>query len=171
MITEVKQSRRGLAPLFGVASVALLGLSLAACSPVALENAGAGNTSETTPPASSATVAAATEPSAPAHIDGGSTVTVKVNGTKGSALVKSLVVTDDGKETGAEMTQQTLPYTQTLSIPARQTFTKVFVLAKYPSGATDDISCSVSVDGKEVAANSSNNHRPVECLFVENSSK
>ncbi|MFQ4149288.1 hypothetical protein AAGW05_11390 [Arthrobacter sp. LAPM80] len=98
-------------------------------------------------------------------------VTVHVSGARGSALVKSVIVTGDGKESGGEMVQQTLPYTQELSIAAGQAFTKVFVLAKYPSGATDAISCSVSVDGKEVAANSSRNHQPVECLFIEKDSK
>lgn len=151
-------------------AVALLGLSLSACSPAAPENTGAEIASETSA-ASSTPAASATETSATAGNVGERTVTVQVNGTQGSALIKSLVVTDDGKESGAEMTQQALPYTQTLSVPAGQTFTKIFVLAKYPSGATDDISCSVSVDGKEVAANSSNNHQPVECLFVEKNSK
>lgn len=89
-----------------MASVALFGLTLVACSSGAPENGAASDVGETTPPASSATVMGVTEPTAPAHTDGGSTVIVKVTGSQSSALVNSLVVKNDGKESGIGMTQQ-----------------------------------------------------------------
>ena len=95
------------------------------------------------------------------------TVTMHVNGAQNSALVKAIVVTGNGKESGGEMQQRSLPYTQEVSLPADTTLTKVLVIAKYPSGATDNISCTVTIDGNKVAAKTSTSHQPAECLFVE----
>ncbi|UIK87628.1 hypothetical protein [Arthrobacter polaris] len=101
----------------------------------------------------------------------GRKVLLHVEGAKSDALVKALVITADGKESGGEMTTQTLPFNQELTLPANSVFTKILVLGKYASGATGEISCSISIDGKEVAAQTSTDHKPAECLFVEKNSK
>ena len=101
----------------------------------------------------------------------GRKVVLHVEGAKSDALVKALVITADGKESGGEMTTQTLPFNQELTLPANSVFTKILVLGKYASGATGEISCSISIDGKEVAAQTSTDHKPAECLFVEKNSK
>lgn len=176
MTTPGNQFSRRLKPLIAVASVALLGLSLAACSPASTDAPSESSpvaVSESAAPATAAPAksAAAVETTAPPAAATERKVTVKVTGAKDSALVKSLVVTNDDKETDGEMVQQTLPYTQEFSLPAGATFTKILVLAKYPSGGTGEISCTVTVDGKEVATNSSSNHEPAKCLFVEKDTK
>lgn len=145
----------------------LMGLALAGCSTSAPES-----TAETS--GSAEVTTAATAPSAKPSEQAAATerkVAMHVEGAQSGALVKSLVVTADGKESGGEMTTQALPFDQEVSLPAESVFTKVLVLGKYASGATGEISCSISIDGVEVSSVTSNNHKPAECLFVENSSK
>ena len=145
----------------------LLGLALAGCSTSAPESAAESSSSvETT--------SAAAAPSAKPSEKAGATkrkVTMHVEGAQSGALVKSLVVTADGLESGGEMTTQALPFDQEVSLPAESVFTKVLVLGKYASGASGEISCSISIDGVEVSSETSSNHKPAECTFVENNSK
>lgn len=94
-------------------------------------------------------------------------VVMKVTGAKSSALVKTLVVTNDGKEQGGQMNTQTLPFTQEVAVGVDQPFTKILVIAKYKDGQTGDINCSIEIDGQEQAVNSSSGHQPAECLIVE----
>ncbi|MFB9165037.1 hypothetical protein [Arthrobacter psychrochitiniphilus] len=163
------------------ASLLLLGLSLAGCStstPGATTET-SNSTSSTqggaeaavdvqTPASTAATPSATASEKAGAQ---GRTVTMHVEGAKSDALVKALVVTDDGKESGGEMTSQKLPFDQEVTLPAGAAFTKVLVLGKYASGATGEISCSISIDGVNVSSQSSTNHKPAECLFVEKNTK
>lgn len=94
-------------------------------------------------------------------------VVINVEGAKSSALVKTLVVTNDGKEEGGKMNTETLPFTKELTVGADKPFTKILVIAKYKDGQTGNISCTVEIDGEEAAANSSNTHQPAECLIIE----
>lgn len=162
------------------ASIALMGLGLAGCS----------STSETTASNAPTTVSASAETAGttpsqqgPAPTETASTptessvaaterhATLSVTGAKDSALVKTLVISSDGKESGGEMKQQALPFTQELTIPAGTDFTKILVLGKYANGETGEISCSVAVEGKTVSTNSSTGHQPAECLVLENGGK
>lgn len=165
------------------ASTLLLGLALTGCSTSAPESA-----AETSNSSSSSKGApeAAVDADAPATAkpsekveskptdkagSQGRTVTMHVEGAQSEALVKALVVTDDGKETGGDMTSQTLPFDQEVTLPAGSVFNKVLVLGKYGSGATGEISCSISIDGVNVSRQTSSNHKPAECLFVEKNAK
>ena len=167
MTTSEKQFSRPLPALSAGAVMALLGLLLTACSPA-----------DTAPPAESTSAASSTVLSTPAVSEttptaeaGQHNISVKVTGARASALVKTVVVGSEGEENGGEMRPQTLPYTETFTASSNSGFTKVFVLAKYDSGQTADISCSITVDGEEVAASTSSNHVPVECLFLNKGSK
>lgn len=161
----------------------MLGLSLAGCStdapaPAAESSSAASATQEVTA-TETATEGAVTAPvatpaenskkatSAPA----GRKVTLQVKGAKSDGVVKALVITADGKESGGEMKPEKLPFSQELTLPTDSVFTKILVLGKYPSGGTGEISCSISIDGKEVASQTSTSHKPAECLFVEKDSK
>lgn len=94
-------------------------------------------------------------------------VVMTVTGAKSSALVKTLVVTNDGKEQGGQMNTETLPFTQEVTVGVDQPFTKILVIAKYKDGQTGDIKCTIEIDGEEQATNSSTGHQPAECLVVE----
>lgn len=98
-------------------------------------------------------------------------VTMHVEGAQSEALVKALIITDDGKETGGEMTTQTLPFDHEVTLPGGSVFNKVLVLGKYASGATGEISCSISIDGVNVSSQTSSNHKPAECMFIEKNAK
>ncbi|WP_210099349.1 hypothetical protein [Paeniglutamicibacter antarcticus] len=162
-----------------VASIGLLGLGLAGCStdeaaPTATatvtESASATAAPETTPAASSpaaSTKATAESSSAAAERK----VTLEVKGAKSNALVKTLVITHNGKKTGGKMVKETLPFTKDLTLPADTTFTKILVLGKYADGGTGDISCDITIDGKSESSNSSTGHKPAECLFIEKGAK
>ncbi len=167
------------------ASLLLLGLSLAGCSTstpgattetsnsTSSTQGGAEAAVDVQTPASTAATPSATASEKASEKAGaqGRTVTMHVEGAKSDALVKALVVTDDGKESGGEMTSQKLPFDQEVTLPAGAAFTKVLVLGKYASGATGEISCSISIDGVNVSSQSSTNHKPAECLFVEKNTK
>lgn len=167
MITSGKLFSRTLQPLSAGAAVAMLGLLLTACSPA-----------ETAAPTDTSGAAGSTVVSAPAASDAAPTaeagqhnISVTVTGARDSALVKTVVVGSDRQENGGEMRTQALPYNEEFTASSESGFTKVFVLAKYDSGQTADISCSITVDGKEVAANNSSNHQPSECLFINTGNK
>lgn len=162
-----------------VASIALFGLGLSGCSsdeaaPTATEtvteSASATAALETTPAASAP--AASTEATAESSTTAADRkVTLEVKGAKSNALVKTLVITHDGKETGGKMVKEALPFTKDLTLPADTTLTKILVLGKYADGGTGDISCSITVDGKSESSNSSTGHKPAECLFIEKGAK
>lgn len=145
----------------------LLGLALTACSP-ADTAAPADATSAASPSVVPAPAASAAAPTAEGSQHN---VSVKVTGALGSALVKTVVVGSNGQESGGEMQTKPLPYSEEFTADTENGFTKVFVLAKYDSGQTADISCSITVDGKEVTANNSSNHQPAECLFINTGNK
>lgn len=183
-------SKYSLSTIVG-ASTLLLGLTLTGCSTNAPEPAAETSNGSSTPKvapdtagdadapatATAATTAAA-EPSEKADSkptekagSQGRQVTMHVEGAQSEALVKALVVTGGGKETGGEMTSQTLPFDQQVTLPAGSVFNKILVLGKYASGATGEISCSISIDGVNVSSQSSSGHKPAECLFVEKNAK
>ncbi|MDO5752491.1 hypothetical protein [Arthrobacter sp.] len=176
MTTQKKSAKKLSLPLFAGVTLMMLGLSLAGCS--TNDPAPAANSTSTVdatqgaavPVMDPATPAAATAAPASQEAPAERKVTLHVEGAKSDALVKALVVTADGKESGGEMKTEQLPFNQELTLPADSTFTKILVLGKYASGATGEISCSISIDGKEVAAQKSDNHKPAECLFVEKGS-
>lgn len=150
------------------ASILLLGLGQTGCS----------TTSETAPHSTNITAPAPSETtSAPTTATGSSVaaperhIALSVTGAKESAQVKVLVVTSDGKQSGGDMKPQTLPFTHELTIPSGTNFTKILVLGKYTNGATGEISCSVTIDGKVVSTNTSTSHKPAECLVLENGGK
>ncbi len=166
----------------------LLGLFLAGCSTSAQEtapeasNGSASVTGTSDAPVDVETPATPSKPSETADATAAAKpsenaaskarkVTMHVEGAKSNALVKALVVTADGKESGGEMTSQTLPFDQEVTLPADSVFTKVLVLGKYPSGGTGEISCSISIDDVSVSSQASSSHKPAECLFVEKGSK
>lgn len=97
-------------------------------------------------------------------------LTLRVTGAKSSALVKTLAVTSAGSSGDTDeqsgMKQQTLPFEEQITVPKGTAFSKALIVAKYPSGATDQISCTISVDGKEVSSSSSSSHEPGKCLFL-----
>ncbi|MCY0905298.1 hypothetical protein [Arthrobacter sp. H14-L1] len=176
MNSTITPLRKSAVSAFSGITMAALGLSLAGCS-----------TTETAAPAESpsavspvqkplsaeATTDVTTTPSTdptPSTVPVGRLVSLHVEGAHANALVKTLVVTGDGKENGGDMQDVKLPFDQELTLPADASFTKVLVLGKYASGATGEISCTVTIDGRQVASQSSGNHRPAECLFVEKSS-
>lgn len=161
--------------------LALLGLSLTACSPQA---APADPATEDTPALAAPTTAEAPAASAAGSPDvaapaagsaagsaAGRAVTVNVQGSRSEALVKTVIVSAEGKESGGEMNTEKLPYNQELTLPGDSTFTKIIVVAKYANGATADLSCSITIDGSSVASDSSSGHKPAECLFVEENHK
>ncbi|MFC8302657.1 hypothetical protein ACFUCV_03130 [Specibacter sp. NPDC057265] len=157
--------------------LALLGLSLSACSPQA---APADPATEDAPAVAAPTTAEAPAASASGSPDvaapaagsaGGKAVTVNVQGSRSEALVKTVIVSAEGKESGGEMNTEKLPYNQELTLPGDSTFTKIIVVAKYANGATADLSCSITIDGSSVASDSSSGHKPAECLFVEENHK
>lgn len=155
-----------------VAGLALLGLSLAACSPgprpsdsPATESSTLGATT-TTPEQSTDSpepeAEAAESPDAPAPI----ITTLSVTGAKDSALIKTVIVTGDGKETGGKMTTQTLPFTLEQELPEGSAFTKLLVIAKYPDASKAEIACSIAVDGVVMDSNNSSTSKPAECLVI-----
>lgn len=156
---------------FAAVAVALLGLSLAGCSPdtpaPVADSAAATTPSQesTTAPIDVATSSATT--SQEASTASGRMATLHVTGSRSEALIKTVVVTSDGKERNGEMTTKTLPFNEEITLPAESAFTKVLVLGKYANGATADISCTITIDGTEVASQTSSSHKPAECLFVE----
>lgn len=93
-------------------------------------------------------------------------VTLSVQGTRGDALIETVTVTSEGKEGGSGMSTKTLPFTEELALPADSTLNKIMVLGKYADGVTAEISCSITVDGKQVASHSSTGHKPAKCLFT-----
>lgn len=94
-------------------------------------------------------------------------VVIRVEGDQPSALVKTVIVTSDGKEEGGQMISQNLPFTHEVTLSPDQQFTKILVLGKYPDGKRANISCSIEIDGVEVSTNSSTTNRPAECLVLE----
>ncbi|GAA4376184.1 hypothetical protein [Paeniglutamicibacter cryotolerans] len=179
-MTSKNLSGNTLRILRGGTSLALLGLGLAGCSSAAApaptvtvtasvptQAPAAATPSATTAPEATATTAAPS-PSTEAAVE--RRVVMTVTGAKDTALVKALVVTSDSKESDAQMRSQKLPFTREVTLPATTDFTKVLVLGKYSSGATGKISCTVSIDGKEVASSSSSSHQPAECLFINKDS-
>jgi len=89
-----------------------------------------------------------------------------VTGAKDSALIKTVIVTGDGKETGGKMTTQTLPFTLEPELPEGSAFTKLLVIAKYPDGSKAEIACSIAVDGVVMDSNNSSTSKPAECLVI-----
>lgn len=164
--------------LGAVSAVAVLSLTLAACgssdpveepAPTVTETveptvAPEPTESETAEPEATETTEAPEATEAPAAER---KVVINVKGDKSSALVKTLVVTNDGKEEGGKMNTETLPFTKELTVGADKPFIKILVIAKYKDGQTGDISCTVEIDGKEAASDSSKTHQPAECLIIE----
>ncbi len=94
-------------------------------------------------------------------------VTLTVQGEKDNAMVKALVITADGKETGGRMVDETLPFSKKVSLRTETEVTKVLIIAKYRHGATGELSCDISIDGKSLASNTSTTHKPARCFFVD----
>lgn len=147
MIIGGKRFGRAWKPLFVGASCAALGLALVACSPGGSGSILDGiNTTGAAPPS-------------------GSVIKMQVSGDQDTALVAANVTTGDGNEIGEKTKWQKLPYTQEFTVPQGQSLSKIFVYAQYTDNSKASISCSVEIDGKEVAAMSANNPHPLECLF------
>ncbi|XBH22120.1 hypothetical protein V5R04_02500 [Jonesiaceae bacterium BS-20] len=94
-------------------------------------------------------------------------VVINISGAKSSALVKTLVITNDGKEQGGKMITQSLPFTQEVALATDNSFTKILVIAKYKDGQTGTLDCSIEIDGEVAATDSTTSHRPAECLVIE----
>ncbi len=169
--------RKSVLSVFAGIMMAALGLSLAGCSTTETtaqaEPPGAVSPGPRPMPAEAIT-AVTTAPSTASALSTasqGRLVSLHVEGARASALVKTLVVTADGKENGAGMRDVELPFDEELTLPADVSVTKILVLAKYASGAAGKISCAVTIDDRQVASQSSSNHRPAECLVVGKSSQ
>lgn len=158
-----------------VAAIAALGVGLAGCSStdntptptVTVTETAEPQTQEPAAEPDAQEPAAEPEPHESTPAATSRQVAMKVTGAKSSALVKTLVVTSDGKEQGGQMTTQTLPFTQEVTVGVDQPFTKILVIAKYKNGQTGDIKCAIEIDGQEQSTNSSSGHQPAECLIVE----
>lgn len=159
-------SQKSFTHVLAAASVALLGLSFSACS---AQTSDVPDSPAAAPTATTASAAptTTTAPAATAAPAAGRLVTLSVQGTRSDALIETVIVTSEGKESGSSMSTKTLPFNEELTLPADSTFNKILVLGKYPDGGTEDISCSITVDGKQVASQSSSNHKPAKCLFLE----
>ena len=162
-----------------VASIGLLGLGLAGCSvdetaptvaATVAESATASN-APATPPAVSAPAASTEAAAESTTAEAERKVTLEVKGSKSSALVKTLVITHDGKETGGKMAKESLPFTKDLTLPANTSLTKILVLGQNADGSTGGISCNITIDGKSETSISSTGHKPAECLFMGKGAK
>ncbi|WP_326698104.1 hypothetical protein OG909_12600 [Streptomyces sp. NBC_01754] len=151
-------------------TIAILGMGLAGCatgdpSPAATAESQSSETSQNTrPPSADESSSANANDASGAAAE--QTVTLTVQGEKRNALVKTLVITADGKETGGRMVNESLPFSKKVTLPTATEFTKILIIAKYPDGAIGELSCDVSVDGKSLVGNTSTTHKPAECLFV-----
>lgn len=179
MIFKNKPAKTVVSRVSAVASIGLLGLGLVGCSvdetaptvAATVTESATASTAPATPPAVSAPAAsmeAAAESTTAAAVR---TLTLEVKGSKSSALVKTLVITHDGKETGGKMAKESLPFTKELALPANTSLTKILVLGKHTDGSTGDISCSITIDGKSETSISSTGHKPAECLFIAKGAK
>lgn len=148
------------------------GLGLVSCSTTAPDE-----TTQSSAPSSSPSATATVEQSSPAASSSpeassteaaARTLNLKVTGAKDSALVKALVITSAHKAQDGQMTSHALPFEKKVELAKGEEITKVLVIGKYADGATGDIACSISIDGKEVKSNSSTGHKPAECLLVDN---
>ncbi len=155
------------------AAAAVLAIALAGCSPAATGVAAGASLPTAAEPAAAADaavvepVAATGAPGEPAeHL-----VTVQVTGKHPRAMVKTVVTTASGKESGGPMQEQKLPYTHELTIVEGQAFTKILVVAKYSDGASGTLSCSITVDGEEASAASATERKPATCQFLRPAGK
>ncbi|PQZ94541.1 hypothetical protein CQ018_04060 [Arthrobacter sp. MYb227] len=158
-----------------LAGAAVLALGLTAASCAAPQNKASQGTG-TTPQGPSMTPATSTtpsdSPSSPAASSSAPTDTqektlrLSVSGEAPAALVKTLVMTRDGKKAGGQMIRQNLPFSQDIVLPAGSELTKVLVLGKSIDGASNELTCSINIAGGALKESSSRGHSPAECLFL-----
>lgn len=160
---------------FALASIFVATVGLAGCAGGATNTATPAPSVESTQETSAASLSPTTIPSpdepqatesTTAAIDDPK-VTVEITGSKPSALVKALVVTDEEQDNDGQMRQESLPYNIEMDLPAGGDFTKILVLGKYANGAAGEISCTVSINDERVAEDTSNGRQPAKCIVLQ----
>ena len=86
-------------------------------------------------------------------------------------MVKTLVLTRNGKEQNGQMTRQSLPFSRDVTLPAGSELVKVLVLGKNIDGASTKLTCSIDMASETLVESSSNGHSPAECLLLDAGSK
>lgn len=99
------------------------------------------------------------------------TLRLSVSGEATTAMVKTLVITRNGKEQNGQMTRQNLPFSRDVTLPAGSELVKVLVLGKNIDGASTKLTCSIDLAGETLKKSSSNGHAPAECLLLDAGSK